>query len=207
MATMTVQEMSDEMDVPERTIRNAIERAFPGLMQRGKPTYLSEVQVSIVSHELKQAHNTELASTGRVILTALEKQKIIRQAAALQDEIIADLEATVAIQAEKIRLDAPKVYQAEAIARSDRNFSITEACKFFNIHPKTQAFPFLRVKGYLTSRDLPSQIALDADILVQRDNADGFGHVRSQAVVEDRQLAVWTDYLVPRILEWVKEGM
>jgi DNA-binding Lrp family transcriptional regulator len=36
---------------------------------------------------------------------------------------------------------APKVALADAIGRSDRNMSITDACKHVGLHPKTEVFP------------------------------------------------------------------
>jgi len=69
---MTVKELSAAIVVPERTIHNAIDRLFPGLKKNGLTTMLNEQQVAEISKELKKAHNSELASSGKVIDTDIE---------------------------------------------------------------------------------------------------------------------------------------
>ena len=103
---------------------------------------------------------------------------------------------------EKISEDRPKVESAEALTRCDQNMSITEAAKHFGLHPKLQVFPYLRARGYLTSRDLPTQEAIDLGILAVRQNQIPKGNFYSQAVVEKASLEMWRTNIVPRIIAW-----
>ena len=105
-------------------------------------------------------------------------------------------------QAEQMEKMLPKVEAAEALTRCDTNMSITETAKHFGLHPKKQVFPYLRAKGYLTLRDLPTQTAIDRGIMTVRQNPVGDGDFYTQAVVEKSALDMWRTTIVPRIVEW-----
>jgi phage antirepressor YoqD-like protein len=70
--TMTVREVSEAMEVPVRTIHDAIDRIFPGMKKNGVTTYLSQQDIMEISKELKRSHNIDLASTRKVAITELE---------------------------------------------------------------------------------------------------------------------------------------
>lgn len=107
-------------------------------------------------------------------------------------------------QAEQMEKMLPKVEAAEALTRCDKNMSITETAKHFGLHPKKQVFPYLRAMGLLTSRDLPSQTAIDGGIMTVRQNPVGNGDFYSQAVVEKSSLDMWRTNIVPKIIEWTE---
>lgn len=105
-------------------------------------------------------------------------------------------------QAEQIEKMRPKVESAEALLRCDTNMSITDTAKHFCLHPKLQVFPYLRAKGLLTERSLPSQSAIDNGYMAIRQNKLSNGEFISQAVVEKSSLELWRTKLVPKIIEW-----
>lgn len=107
-------------------------------------------------------------------------------------------------QAEQIEKMLPKVEAAEALTRCEKTMSITETAKHFGLHPKKQVFPYLRARGFLTSRDLPAQDAIDRGIMTVRQNPDGNGDFYSQAVVEKSALDMWRTTIVPKIIEWTE---
>ena len=110
-------------------------------------------------------------------------------------------------QAEQMEKMLPKVEAAEALARCDTNMSITETAKHFGLHPKKQVFPFLRAKGFLTYRDLPTQTAIDRGIMTVRQNPVGNGDFYTQAVVEKSALDMWRTTIVPKIIEWTESTL
>jgi len=120
----------------------------------------------------------------------------LRLAADLEDKRIA-LEA-------KIAKDAPKVELAEAIGKTERAMSITDAAKHFGLHPKLEVFPYLRALRYLTQDDLPTQAAIDQGYLSLKQTKDHAGNTWPQAVVEVWQLENWRSHVVPQIKRWAK---
>lgn len=105
----------------------------------------------------------------------------------------------------RIVKDAPKIEAHDALMRTKKTISITDAAKHFGLPPKTQVFPYLRENGYLTKFDMPSQKALNADLLILREVHCPDGVVRPQALVAVRQLDTWRTSLVPKIITWVAE--
>lgn len=100
---------------------------------------------------------------------------------------------------------APKLEAHAALMRSDKNMSITDAAKHFGLHPKTQVFPYLRERGYLTRQDLPTQAAIEAGYLQLRETRCPDGSVRPQAVVPVASLDIWRTRVVPQIGAWERE--
>jgi anti-repressor protein len=109
-------------------------------------------------------------------------------------------------QAKALELAAPKVESFEALMRSDQTMSITDAAKHFGLHPKTEVFPYLRDRGYLTLADLPTQAAIDAGYLALRETKCPDGTVRKQAVVLASQLDAWRFRVVRQIKAWEYEA-
>ena len=100
----------------------------------------------------------------------------------------------------------PAIESHAALMRSEKTMSITQCAKHFGVHPKTEVFPYLRERGYLTSKDLPSQTALDADILALVETRDRYTDaIYPQAVVRVCQLEKWRTVVVPNIEKWKEE--
>ena len=119
--------------------------------------------------------------------------------------LAADLEEKRLALESKIAADAPKVELADAIGKSDRSMSITDAAKHFGLHPVAEVFPYLRARGYLTERNLPTQAAIDAGYLALRETKDQAGNVWPQAVVEVWQLETWREHVVKQVKRWAAE--
>ena len=88
---------------------------------------------------------------------------------------------------------------------SERCLSVTDAAKHFGLHPRAQVFPYLRARGYLTARDLPTQAAIDAGYLALRETRCPDGEIRERAVVLLSQLDTWRLRVVPQVYAWIKE--
>ena len=120
----------------------------------------------------------------------------------IQNEMIQELQEQLGQAVEQLAIAAPKVESFDAMQRADNTMSITQAAKHFGLHPKTEVFPYLRDCGYLTGSDLPSQAALDAGYLVQRQVRCPDGVFRPAACVMLSQLETWRIRVVPQIAAW-----
>jgi len=134
--TMTVKELSAAISVPERTIHNAIDRIMPEIKKNGLTTMLNEQQVSMVTSELKKAHNSELASSGKVITTDIE---MMERAADVMRWLYEKVEAERAARIEAERRNAvlmhvAKTYTATEIAKELGMRSAQELNKFLSDH-------------------------------------------------------------------------
>jgi len=184
---MTVAEVSGILNRDESTIRKIGKALYPDAFSNGVKTYLTEAQVTAIKMNLGK--NSELPKT------ELEKELVILQAMQFQQERILSMQTQLESQ-------APKVEAYEALMKTDTHMSITQAAKHFNLHPKLQVFPYLRTKGYLTKADMPTQKALDLDILTLRQNENKeHGKTYPQAVVEANQLDNFRRVVALKILE------
>jgi phage regulator Rha-like protein len=93
-------------------------------------------------------------------------------------------------------LDAPKVDMADHLMMTDDCMSITEASKHFKLKPKMQVFPFLRENGFLTQRELPTQKAINLNVMIAKQSKpDKGGLIHTQAAVMKKQLPSFEKYV------------
>jgi len=94
---MKVTEVADSLQVSKELVIKRIRELFSDKMQQGKTTYLTESEVTAL--KLRIEENSSLATVhdrnklSSMPKTRLEKQLLIKQASALQDEIIEELQA------------------------------------------------------------------------------------------------------------------
>jgi len=197
---MTVKQVAEALNVSDQTILNWVNKLYPGMMQNGRTTYLGIEEVTRIKQSIGTGRNDlqnvlEVRNSTTELEIAEMTLKVISYHKAESDRLRAELV-----------LAAPKVESFNALMRSEKTMSITDAAKHFGLHPKAEVFPYLRDRGYLTSRDLPSQAALDADYLALRKAYCLDGTVREQAVVLDHQLEIWRTRVVPQIAHWKAEA-
>ena len=194
---MTVKEVAKALGVADRTVRDNVARLFPGVARNGATTYLDEEQVTIIKQAIERSGRNDLANVRQVggATTDLEMK---RKAAEVMSWLISE---TDRLRAELANA-APKVESFDALMRSERTMSITDAAKHFCLHPKTEVFPYLRERGYLTTADIPTQAAIDAGYLALRETHCPNGEVRKQSVVLASQLDTWRTRVVPQIAAW-----
>ena len=196
---MTVREVAEALNVSDRTIRRHAEKM--GMTRNGFATYLSENDVTRIKQEIERSGRNDLDNVVQVrqTTTSLEIEemtlKVISYHKAEADRLRLELSAA-----------RPAIESHAAMMRSDKTMSITQCAKHFGVHPKTEVFPYLRERGYLTSKDLPSQTALDADILALVEARDRYTDaIYPQAVVRVCQLEKWRTVVVPNIEKWKEE--
>lgn len=172
---MDVKDISESINVPVRTIHNSIDRLYPDLKKNGKKTVLNMEQVTEISKDLKRAHNVDLASTRKVSITDLELLDRSR-------DLIYDLTSRVRQLSDENEILRPKAEFADiAIRDKSKHYSIRDAGKHLGLS-QTEIFKILRNKSMLTSKNLPSQNAIGANILTLRTNVIGTKN-RPQAVM------------------------
>jgi phage antirepressor YoqD-like protein len=191
---MTVQQVAVALGYEPDTIRKKAKELFPESVQMGKTTFLTETQVfelkkNLVPRTLASKSGVESAETALDI--AEMTLKVIAYHKAEADRLRGELAAA-----------APKIESFEALQRSGRTMSITAAAKYFGLHPKAQVFPYLRAHGYLTHKDLPTQVALDAGYLAYREISVR-GEFFPTACVLCCQLETWRTRVVPQIAAWL----
>lgn len=192
---MTAIEIAEALGVAPSTVRNKARELFPKLTENGKATLFTETEALLIKRAIVPRDLT-LKSKVESAITDLE----MKQKAA---EVMAWLMAENARKDEALAIAAPKVESFNALMHSNQTMSITDAAKHFGIHPKTEAFPYLRDRGYLTVADLPTQAAIDAGYLALREvERRGDGKIIKQACVLACQLETWRTRIVPQIAAW-----
>jgi anti-repressor protein len=94
------------------------------------------------------------------------------------------------IEAQKTLLieQAPKVEAYNTLIKTDTMMSLSNACKHFGIQPIKHGIPSLKYHGYLTTKNLPTQRAIDLDIMKLKETVGNDSRTHMQAVVEACQL-------------------
>jgi phage antirepressor YoqD-like protein len=174
---ITVKELSEVLDVTPKHVRETLRKLYPEKMTNGKETWLNELEVTAIKLEMqKNPYLNQLVQ----VKTNLEKAMLIKQAMSFQDEIIQQLTA----DNERMK---PKEIAYDVLMKTDDMMCITSAAKHFNMRQKV-VFEVLRKKGYLTLSNLPTQKAIDADIMYLKEIVGNDDRVHPQAVVKTSQL-------------------
>lgn len=189
---MRLDVVADTLGVTPEAIKKHVRDLYPGYLKPGLLTWLDEGMVT----EIKRRMVPTTAVVGATTSLEIEEMtlKVIAYHKAQADRLRAEL-----------ALAAPKIEAAEALMVSERCMSVTDAAKFFALHPRAQVFPYLRARGYLTAHDLPTQAAIDAGYLALRETRCPDGEIRKQTVVLVSQLDTWRLRVVPQIYAWIKE--
>lgn len=171
---MTVKELAKVLNVSTDLIKKRIRELFPDKMENGKTTYLTEKEVTAV--KLRIQENSSLSTyddRDRLVSmpkTKLEEDLLIQQAMQIQANRVSLLTAeNEQLKNEKL-LNAPKVALAdESIRDVNTHYSITNAGKQIGLS-QSKMFSLLLEKRLITSSKLPTQKALDKNMLSIRTN-------------------------------------
>jgi phage antirepressor YoqD-like protein len=190
---MTVKEVAEALGYETRTVQIKVKELFPDIVEAGKTTMLNEAQVTAIKMDCEKKF---------AVTTDLEMMMMDARVSEWKTRKIQELQAQIEQKNQQLAIAAPKVESFDAMQRAENTMSITRAAKHFGLHPKTEVFPYLRDCGYLTGSDLPSQAALDAGYLVQRQTRCPDGVFRPAACVMLSQLETWRVRVVPQIEAW-----
>jgi phage antirepressor YoqD-like protein len=215
--TMDSRDLADILETRHSDLIKSIETQLVQVGYTDYPhTHINEQNGQTYKHYMLPFRETMIIASGYSVKirakvidrwTELEKQQVFQIPKNYSEALRLAADQAEQIEAQKVQLAiaAPKVESFDALQRSEKTMSITQASKYFNLHPKTQVFPYLRERGYLTHKDMPSQTAIDACILAVRKNVGFNGLYYDQAVVLDYMLEKWRTTVVPNIVKWSAE--
>lgn len=183
----TAKEVCEQLDVPKRTMIDTINRILPGKVQHGKATFLSEVEVSEISKELKKAHNIKSASIRTVATTDLELLDRSR-------DLIFDLTSRVKQLSDENKALKPKADFYDQVAGSKDAIDIGHCANVLNIKGmgRNNLFQFLRDSGILKEDNTPYREYIDRGyfrtIEQKFTKPNGTTHINIKTVVYQRGL-------------------
>lgn len=173
LPVMTVSHVAEILKRDPRTIQLKVKELFPDLVVNGKKTMLNEMQVTAVKLDLEKTFEVK---------SDIEKELLIMQAMQFQSEKIQAMQA-------KIEMLIPKAELADMAIRDEtKQYSITDAGKHLDISQGIM-FAILRDKRLITTKNIPTQRALDYGILQLRTNICSDGKNRPQAVMNMANIA------------------
>lgn len=168
--TMTIKETADALGVSYALIIKRVNELFPGIVKNGKITRLNEAQVTAV--KLRIVENSNLATfydrkrLSEMPKTDIEKEMLILQAMQFQAEKVKSMQAELDV----IR---PKAELAEIALRDENiHYSIRDAGKHLGLS-QSEIFSIMRAKELLTQSRMPTQKALNCNVLTLRTNTIG----------------------------------
>lgn len=175
--TMTAKEVSEVLGVTPEAIKKHVRKLFPRAIANGKTTRLSKFQVT----EIKRL----MIPTTQVVAAKTDLD-MINQAAEVMNWLTNknnELQKENNFLKTEVKTLEPKAEFADtAIRDNTTNYSIRDAGKHLGLN-QTQIFKLMREKGLLTSKNLPSQKALDYNVLSIRTNVCLDGKNKPQAVM------------------------
>lgn len=117
---MTVKEIAEAIGVSYDTVNNCVKRVFPEIVKNGKTTFLNEMQVAVISKELKsntQVLNQLTFEAGSKVQNTTTRLEVLANYKAATDAFLKMLEAEKAeLQAEKAELQAENEAQKQQLA-------------------------------------------------------------------------------------------
>jgi phage antirepressor YoqD-like protein len=180
---MTASEVADALNVSPRTVRDNIQRLFPGLAQNGKTTFLDEKQVTSIKQAIEKSGRNDLANVRQVseVTTPLEIEemtiKVIAYHKAEADRLRAELTNA-----------APKIEFFDAVTSSKDAISMKDAAKALNIpgYGRNRLFQYLRDNKIFMDNNTPMQSYIDQGyfrVIEQKYEAAGEIHISLKTVV------------------------
>ncbi len=188
---MTVKEVAELLEVTPEAIKKWVRELFPDKIKNGVKTSLTEAEVTAI--KLKMRPTTKVVATK----TNLEKELLIQQAMMFQQEKIQTMQYELDCKNALLEFQAPKVELADKCLRDITTMSITNAGKHLGIR-QTRIFKIMRDNKYLTSKNVPTQKALDRKILEVRTNNTVNGNKPQAVMTMENIMNFSTRHLEPK---------
>jgi len=182
--TMTVKEVADALGVSRQIISEKVKELFPQIVTNGVTTHLNHIQVTKIKTTLQV--NPYLPQLEKVE-DDLEMLLLQKKLDLWKDRKIETLQNNLKIITEENQVLKPKAISFDVLMKTEDDMSITDAAKHFNMGQK-KVFEALRQKGYLTLSSLPTQKAINANVLHLKETVCKDNKTRAQAVVKVNQL-------------------
>lgn len=175
---MTVKEVAEALGVDHSTISRHLKAIRESNLcnvakvENGKAAYLTEAEVTEIKLRIERSGRNDLRSTTELPKTPLEKQLLIRQAMALQEEIIGELQL-------QLQAAAPKVEFFDTVADSKDAITMRDVAAALNMPNwgRNRIFELLRGESILDERNIPYRYFQDKGYfrVVERSWSDSKG--------------------------------
>ena len=143
--TMTVQEVATALGVTDEAIKWQVKKFFPELMQHGKKTYLTEIQVTTIKQNMKQT--SQLASS----VTDLE---MYERALSVQNWALGKIEE----QRKALEEAQPKIEFHDSVTDSSKCFGMSETAQLLNLgFGRNKLYTLLKAEKILKESKEPYQ--------------------------------------------------
>jgi phage antirepressor YoqD-like protein len=136
---MTVREVADVLGLDPRSVQMKVKELFPGIVENGKATFLTEIQVTAVKMNLEKKFEVK---------TALEKALLVQQALLLQQEQIAEMQAEIAEKDKRLSIAEPKAEYHDRLVDGSHCTNLRDTAKELGV-PERRFINTLLAKGYL----------------------------------------------------------
>lgn len=201
---VTIKDFADVYGVSYDTVYNAVKRLFPEILQHGKTTYLNELQIAVISRELKNNtsvihHQTvEVSSTVANTTTELELQQNFYAASQAYAKYLeterARLQSENEHQKQQLIEQEPKVDFYNAVTSSADCIDMKTVAKTLNFEKigRNKLFEILRNEKILDRSNRPYQKYVDAGFFRTIETSwtepDGEQHINIKTVVFQKGL-------------------
>lgn len=182
---MTVKELASVLNVGESTVKNyalKLRQDLSGVKNRQGGYLFNEKDVTLIKLSLEKNQHLAKDDLDNVVelpKTELEKELLIKQAMVFQNEKIINLQNEVSILKPKADL------ADKAIRDETTQYSIRDAGKHIGLKQK-EIFSIMRDKKLLTTKNQPTQKALNYKVLSQRTNIiDGKNYKQAVMTMEN----------------------
>jgi phage antirepressor YoqD-like protein len=147
--TMTVREVAEQLGCNPETVKGHIRELFPGLMENGKATYLTETQVTVILEKMKMPVSSGAKSNLQFEIVGIDtmKSRALR-IEMLHRQIETEMEAEIAeLRAEKEAMK-PKAEYHDRLVDAALTTSFRDTAKELGV-PERQFIETLIRKGYI----------------------------------------------------------
>ena len=180
----TLKEMAEQTEVPYRTLADIAKRLFPEKIKHGKTTYFNETEISIISKEMKKAHNVNSASTRTVAVTEIEENETVLNAIQILTRRQTQLE-------QKVKELTPKADCYNTFIDTGKNVTMQEFAKMIG-YGRNKMMAKLRELNILTNYNLPYE-----------NHSHRF--IVRQTIKDDRSFTV--TFVKPEAFEYLKKKL
>lgn len=188
--TMSVKEVSKTLGVSDRTIRRYVEKFFPEIVENGKATNLSELQVTKIKLELQKAKN--LDTVDQLPKTDLEKEIIIQQALQLQAEKIERLTREKAEKEKRLEEAQPKIEFFDQVGDSNGNLPLNETAKILGTGRTRLSKRLQNDNIFLEGKPIPYQKYIESGYFEVK-TTTAYNHIQKQS------------FITPKGLQWLQK--
>lgn len=185
---MTTKEVAKALGVSERAVRGHAQKM--GLTRNGVQTLITQYQATEIKKALSNSGRKDLANVCQLenVSTELEENEIVMRALSILKRNRDEYKQRAEIAETKCIELQPKADYADKALKTTTQMSITDAGKILEIR-QSDMFKFLHYEKLLTSKNLPTQKAIDLKMLTLRKYVINETDTKKTACMTDSNLS------------------